>query len=161
MHLTVNAHRGFISLRKSSNIRRNERCCSRCILALQCALLYSKLHLSLIGSAQSAVYWNTDVHVHVMIYLCIAILQQQALASPALKPRHWELLSEKMNIGSTIEPDEELTLLQLVELNVGQHIEVIQEVLPHCKLSILYCSMHICGHCIAAALCKACYCTVT
>ena len=52
----------------------------------------------------------------------------QALASPALKPRHWETLSERMALGTTIEPDEELTLLQLVELNVGLHIDTIQEV---------------------------------
>ncbi|CAM9175434.1 unnamed protein product [Chrysoparadoxa australica] len=50
----------------------------------------------------------------------------QALASPALKLRHWERLSQ--NIGCTIEPDEELTLLQLVEQDVGQHIDMIQEV---------------------------------
>ncbi|CAM9135038.1 unnamed protein product, partial [Choristocarpus tenellus] len=50
----------------------------------------------------------------------------QALASPALKPRHWEQLSDK--IGSVIEPDEELTLQQLVEMKVGRHIETIQEV---------------------------------
>ncbi|CAN0548741.1 unnamed protein product, partial [Ectocarpus sp. 12 AP-2014] len=50
----------------------------------------------------------------------------QALASPALKSRHWETLSEKT--GSTIEPDEELTLQQLVDTNVGQHIETIHEV---------------------------------
>ncbi|KAG5180530.1 hypothetical protein JKP88DRAFT_290994 [Tribonema minus] len=31
-------------------------------------------------------------------------------------------------MGSTIEPDEELTLRQLVDLNVVQHIEQIQEV---------------------------------
>jgi dynein heavy chain len=50
----------------------------------------------------------------------------QALASPALKPRHWEQLSEK--IGSTVEPDEELTLQQLLDANIGEHIELIQEV---------------------------------
>ncbi|CAM9201389.1 unnamed protein product, partial [Phaeothamnion confervicola] len=50
----------------------------------------------------------------------------QALASPALKTRHWELLSER--IGAVIEPDEELTLLQLVEMEVGKHIDVLQEV---------------------------------
>lgn len=43
-----------------------------------------------------------------------------------MKSRHWETLSEKT--GSTIEPDEELTLQQLVDTNVGQHIETIHEV---------------------------------
>jgi hypothetical protein len=57
-----------------------------------------------------------------------------------------------MNIGSTIEPDEELTLLQLVELNVGQHIEVIQEVL-YTLNSVLYCVIHMLNsYCSAAAV---------
>lgn len=52
----------------------------------------------------------------------------QALASPALKARHWKALSEKT--GNTIEPDEDLTLQQLVDMNIGQHIETIHEVGP-------------------------------
>lgn len=62
------------------------------------------------------------------LFLRPAFLDHQALASPALKSRHWETLSEKT--GSTIEPDEELTLQQLVDTNVGQHIETIHEVGP-------------------------------
>jgi dynein heavy chain, axonemal len=50
----------------------------------------------------------------------------QSLASPALKPRHWEELSKR--IGQEIEPDEDLTLKGLLEMNVGDYIESIQEV---------------------------------
>jgi dynein heavy chain len=50
----------------------------------------------------------------------------QSLASPALKPRHWESLSER--IGKEIEPDEELTLKGLLDMDIGAYIEVIQEV---------------------------------
>jgi dynein heavy chain len=50
----------------------------------------------------------------------------QSLASPALKARHWELLSER--IGQEIEPDEELTLKGLLEMDVGRFIDQIQEV---------------------------------
>lgn len=54
------------------------------------------------------------------------LFHRQALASPALKLRHWRTLSDKT--GSTIDPDEELTLQQLVDSDVGQHIETIHEV---------------------------------
>lgn len=64
--------------------------------------------------------------LHPRSFARLALFDHQALASPALKSRHWETLSEKT--GSTIEPDEELTLQQLVDTNVGQHIETIHEV---------------------------------
>ncbi|KAH8086149.1 1-aminocyclopropane-1-carboxylate synthase [Aureococcus anophagefferens] len=54
----------------------------------------------------------------------------QALASPALKERHWSNLSDK--IGQKITPYDdhgvELTLHSLLEMNVGSYIEEIQEV---------------------------------
>ena len=50
----------------------------------------------------------------------------RSLASKALKERHWEEISEKM--GAHIEPDDELTLQQLLDLDVGKHIEEIEEV---------------------------------
>lgn len=55
----------------------------------------------------------------------------QSLASPALKPRHWEILSSK--IGKEIEPDEELTLKGLLDMHVDDFIEEIQEVCQAAK----------------------------
>ncbi|KAH9098913.1 hypothetical protein LEN26_016540 [Aphanomyces euteiches] len=49
----------------------------------------------------------------------------QSLASPALRERHWELLRNKIGLE---ESDEELTLYQLLEKGITQHIETIQEV---------------------------------
>ncbi|RHY56820.1 hypothetical protein DYB38_001612 [Aphanomyces astaci] len=49
----------------------------------------------------------------------------QSLASPALRERHWELLRNKIGLEET---DEELTLHQLLEKGITQHIETIQEV---------------------------------
>ncbi|KAH8046936.1 1-aminocyclopropane-1-carboxylate synthase [Aureococcus anophagefferens] len=53
----------------------------------------------------------------------------QALASPALKERHWSNLSDK--IGQKITPYDdhgvELTLHSLLEMSVGSYIEEIQE----------------------------------
>ncbi|RYG70357.1 hypothetical protein EON64_00405, partial [archaeon] len=50
----------------------------------------------------------------------------QSLASKALKPRHWELLSELL--GKNIDPQEELTLQSLLDLDASGHIEAIQEI---------------------------------
>jgi len=50
----------------------------------------------------------------------------RSLASKALKDRHWDEISEKL--GAHIEPDDELTLNALLELDVAKHIEEIQEV---------------------------------
>lgn len=50
----------------------------------------------------------------------------QSLASKALKPRHWEVLSELL--GKTIDPQEDLTLQSLLDLDAAGHIEAIQEV---------------------------------
>jgi len=50
----------------------------------------------------------------------------QSLASKALKRRHWEALSELL--GKNIDPEEELTLQQLLDLDAATHIEKIQEV---------------------------------
>jgi len=50
----------------------------------------------------------------------------QALASPALKSRHWSALSDK--IGKDIAPDEDLTLQQLLEGGIMDHWASIEEV---------------------------------
>ena len=50
----------------------------------------------------------------------------QSLASKALKPRHWEALSELL--GKNINPEEELTLQDLLDLNCSDHIEPIQQI---------------------------------
>jgi hypothetical protein len=50
----------------------------------------------------------------------------QRLASPALRDRHWDQLSE--SIGQQVEPDDELTLQQLLEMGITDHIEAIEEV---------------------------------
>ncbi len=50
----------------------------------------------------------------------------QSLASKALRDRHWEALGARL--GSALEPDEELTLQGLLDMNVATHIESIQEV---------------------------------
>ncbi|KAH8073865.1 1-aminocyclopropane-1-carboxylate synthase [Aureococcus anophagefferens] len=58
-----------------------------------------------------------------------AKIQREALASPALKERHWSNLSDK--IGQKITPYDdhgvELTLHSLLEMSVGSYIEEIQE----------------------------------
>jgi dynein heavy chain len=50
----------------------------------------------------------------------------QSLASKALKHRHWEALSELL--GKNIDPQDDLTLNQLLELDAATHIEEILEV---------------------------------
>jgi len=50
----------------------------------------------------------------------------QSLASKALKRRHWEQLSELL--GKNIDPEEDLTLQQLLDLDAAHHIDKIQEV---------------------------------
>jgi dynein heavy chain len=50
----------------------------------------------------------------------------QSLASKALKRRHWEMLSELL--GKNIDPEEDLTLQALLDLDAASHIEKIQEV---------------------------------
>jgi dynein heavy chain, axonemal len=50
----------------------------------------------------------------------------QSLASKALKRRHWEALSELL--GKNIDPEEDLTLQSLLDLDAAAHIEAIQEV---------------------------------
>jgi dynein heavy chain len=50
----------------------------------------------------------------------------QSLASKALKRRHWEALSELL--GKNIDPQDELTLHDLLELDAASHIEKILEV---------------------------------
>ena len=50
----------------------------------------------------------------------------QSLASKALKRRHWDALSELL--GKNIDPDDELTLQQLLDLDAAGHIDAIQEV---------------------------------
>ena len=50
----------------------------------------------------------------------------QSLASKALKPRHWEALSELL--GKTIDPEDELTLQSLLDLDAAGNIESIQEI---------------------------------
>jgi dynein heavy chain, axonemal len=50
----------------------------------------------------------------------------QSLASKALKRRHWDALSELL--GKNIDPEDELTLMNLLELDAAGHIEQIQEV---------------------------------
>lgn len=51
----------------------------------------------------------------------------RSLASKALKPRHWEEISEKL--GQEIEPsDDDFTLQTLLDYNVSEHIEAIEEI---------------------------------
>ena len=50
----------------------------------------------------------------------------QSLASKALKRRHWEALSDLL--GKTIDPEEDLTLMALLELDAAGRIEGIQEI---------------------------------
>ncbi len=51
----------------------------------------------------------------------------QVLASPALKPRHWQSLSK--TIGSTnMDLDNELTLQGLLDSDIGHHVEFMNEV---------------------------------
>ena len=50
----------------------------------------------------------------------------QSLASKALKRRHWEALSELL--GKEINPEEDLTLQALLDLDAAVHIESIQEI---------------------------------
>ena len=49
-----------------------------------------------------------------------------ALCNPGMRDRHWDKLSE--DIGQQVEPDDELTLQQLLDMNITQHIEAIEEV---------------------------------
>lgn len=61
----------------------------------------------------------------------IAVFRQQlpviqCLASKALQARHWESLSELL--GKDIDPRDDLTLQQLLDLDVSSHIESIQEI---------------------------------
>ena len=48
----------------------------------------------------------------------------QTLASPALNIRHWQQLSEL--IGEVIDPEDELSLDQLLELKIVDYFEPIQ-----------------------------------
>ncbi len=50
----------------------------------------------------------------------------QALASPALKLRHWESLNN--TVKTIMDLDNELTLHCLLDSDIGQHIEFVQEV---------------------------------
>ena len=50
----------------------------------------------------------------------------QSLASKALKRRHWEALSELL--GKIIDPEDELTLQDLLDLDAAANIESIQEI---------------------------------
>ena len=50
----------------------------------------------------------------------------QSLASKALKPRHWDKLGELL--GKIIDPEEDLTLQGLLDLDAAGHIEQIQEI---------------------------------
>lgn len=50
----------------------------------------------------------------------------QSLASKALKRRHWEALSELL--GKIIDPEDELTLQSLLDLDAAGNIESIQEI---------------------------------
>jgi dynein heavy chain len=50
----------------------------------------------------------------------------QSLASKALKRRHWEALSELL--GKIIDPEDELTLQALLDLDAAAQIEAIQEI---------------------------------
>ena len=50
----------------------------------------------------------------------------QSLATPALKDRHWEALSEQL--GGDIVPDDELTLQSLLDLDASKHINQIKEI---------------------------------
>ena len=94
---------------------------------------------------------SPDVRILLLLATCAVALSVQALASPAWKSRHWETLSERMNLGTTIEPDEELTLLQLVDLDVGQHIDTIQEVRAQLDHAHRLSACHPCVRCASGA----------
>jgi dynein heavy chain len=53
-----------------------------------------------------------------------------ALATPALKQRHWDQLSTLLGVDP-IEPNEDLTLEELLEWGVATHIEEIEEISVH------------------------------
>ncbi len=67
----------------------------------------------------------------------------RALASPAYKSRHWELLNNK--VGNILDLDNELTLQCLLDSGISQHIEFVQEVCAVAEkeysLECILCSM--------------------
>jgi dynein heavy chain len=54
-----------------------------------------------------------------------------ALATPALKQRHWDQLSQILEVEPAIEPSEDLTLEELLGWGVADHIEEIEEMSVH------------------------------
>ena len=54
-----------------------------------------------------------------------------ALATPALKQRHWDQLSVMLGREEMIEPSEDLTLEDLLTWGVADHIEEIEEISVH------------------------------
>ena len=54
-----------------------------------------------------------------------------ALATPALKQRHWDQLSDILGVDPAIEPGEDLTLEDLLGWGVAGHIEEIEEISVH------------------------------
>ncbi|CAE7940806.1 Dnah1, partial [Symbiodinium sp. KB8] len=50
----------------------------------------------------------------------------QSLASPALRDRRWQQLSEKL--GKQVTPDDELTLQQLIDEGIADQMEVVEEI---------------------------------
>ena len=49
-----------------------------------------------------------------------------ALRNPGMRDRHWEDLSNQLTFH--VAPDESTTLSSFIELNMGEHIEMLQKV---------------------------------
>lgn len=50
----------------------------------------------------------------------------QALGAKGMRPRHWDRVEEV--VGTDIRPDEDTTLLQMLEFNLGQHLPKLEEI---------------------------------
>jgi len=70
------------------------------------------------GCAQRLREDTTEFRLHLPVI--------KALASKALKPRHWVDLSSLL--GQNIDPQEDLTLQTLLDLDAAKHIEAIEEI---------------------------------
>ena len=50
----------------------------------------------------------------------------QALGANGMRPRHWDRV--EVVVGTDIRPDEDTTLLQMLEFNLGQHLPKLEEI---------------------------------
>ena len=51
------------------------------------------------------------------------------MLNPGMRERHWRSLADK--VGHSVQPNEMTTLLQLLEMKVGEHLQTIQDVSEH------------------------------